>query len=430
MDTAYLHGPMSSCEEFELPTNTITPRESQPSPSKRGKILLFLVLALVVAYWTGIFVSLEPGILIGVSDFSGFYAAGKMVLTGHSSQVYDYRAEVEAQRPFVVEGRSPVLPFVFAPYSLALFAPLATLSYPHAVVVWFAINIAILLAIPFLLRHRLQTTNKYLAFAFIGMAFFYPLSISLVQGQLTPLTLLLFTLAFLSLSDGHGFRAGAILAVALFKPQFVFPLLLVFISTKHWNAVRGFCWSCLALLGLSSLLVGWKSTLGFPAAMIQSARLPASIGEPGAEGMANVRGLLQWLLDSHLPHKSILLMAAAASALLLIGLLVVIAQQPRISELGFALIITITVLASYHCYKHDMGLVILALFLVGHYLTAREMTNLRIALGVGAALTLLVPSILPSYAAVTALILFSTVLVNELVGLRKVQSASSERPVS
>jgi hypothetical protein len=401
-------------EQPQLSADPVSPRSHEPLRKSPAKIVLAAAIVFVLTYWSGTFVSLTPGILAGVSDFSGFYAAGKMVLTGHASKVYDYQAEVEAQRPFVVEGRSPVLPFVFAPYSLFLFTLLARLSYPHAVVTWFAINILILLTIPFLLRRRLKVTDERLALALIGMAFFYPLNLSLAQGQLTPLTLLLFTLVFLNLCDRHDFTAGCILAVALLKPQFVVPLLVVFVCTRNWRALRGFCWSCLVLFGLSLLLVGWKSTVGYPAAMIQSATLPASIGEPAAQDMTNVRGLLQWLLDSHLPRKSISLIAAAASVMLLIGLAAVMATQQAVSELGFALVMTITVLGSYHCYKHDMGLLILALFFVAHHLTLHNATKLRLALGMCGGLMLLAPSILSPHASVVLQILFSAVLVTEM----------------
>lgn len=417
---------MSSCQQSELPISANGPRDAGASKTRADKAIVVIVTLLVAAYWIGMFLSLRPGVLRGVTDFSGFYAAGKMVLTGHSSEVYYYPAEVEAQRPFVVEGRSPVLPFVFAPYSLAIFAPLAALPYGQAVLIWFCINVGFLLAIPFLLQSRLHLTDKQIALALISMAFFYPLSVTLAQGQMTPSTVLLFTITFLSLSNGRDFRAGAALAVALYKPQFVLSLLLVFLFTKNWKALRGFGCACLALFGASLVLVGWRAAIGFPAAMLQSAKLPANIGEPGAERMANIRGLLQWLLDAHMGHHSVLLIAGAASALLIMGLLIVMLQQPTLSELGFALVILVTVLASYHCYMHDMGLIILALFLVGHYLTVQERTTLRVTLGVSACVVLISSSMLPPPVTVALVLLFTTVLTIEYLG--SPQGKTSDEP--
>lgn len=200
-----------------------------------------------------------------------------MLLSGHSSEIYDYDAELKAQRRSVVEDRSPVMPFVFAPYSLALFAPLAILPYSYAVLLWYGVNVALLVAVPLLLRHRLNMNSNHVAFAVISMGLFYPITTALAQGQLMPLTPFLFTLVFLSLEQGRDFRAGCLLAVAVYKPQFVVPLLLVLAFLSHWRAVRGFCLCCVGLFGVSVALAGWRSTMRFPQAMIRFAKSPVNL---------------------------------------------------------------------------------------------------------------------------------------------------------
>ena len=392
-----------------------------------ARVLVCIALLLVVAYWTGLYLAQEQSLLGGASDFAVLYSIGKMVLNGQSSHIYDYAAQVMALRQLFGAGHTLMPPFTIGPYVLVLFAPLAMLRYPVAVLVWYAANAAMLIAIPFLLRRPLRISGKLIALAFLSLGFFYPISVALIQGQLTPLTLLLFTLVFLNLRKQRDFIAGSILALALYKPHFVLPLLLVLAFDRNWKAIRGFVCAVAMLFAASVVLVGWHSTVGFPKAILALSKLAPRISEPGAERMVNVRGLTQWLLASHLPHGLVMLIAGLTS-LALVCLLIMLVRRNPISELGFALVVTITVLASYHCYTHDLGLVILALFLVAQYLTAQDMTNLRIALAIGAGCTLFAPSILPSPATVMVLLLFSAMLISEFVQWHTLQGASSGDP--
>src|SRR5664279_293232 len=210
--------------------------------AKRGaRFLPSLAIGVLLLYSVGTFIQQKRALLAGTSDFSCFYSAGKMVVTGNGSRIYDYEAQKEAQRPFFVPNlRRSVLPFVFVPFVLVIFAPLAVLTYAHALMLWFALNVCLLISIPFLLRRRLNLSDSHLALALLVMTFFLPCSLSLAQGQPTILVLVLFTLAFLDLDEGHDFHAGCVLALTIFKPQFALPLLLALAITRRWKSLAGF----------------------------------------------------------------------------------------------------------------------------------------------------------------------------------------------
>jgi hypothetical protein len=107
------------------------------------------------------------------NDFACFYRAGRMVVTGEGYRVYELSAEREyddalGTKSVGADGKAVSLPFVFAPFTLVLFAPLAELSFQQAAFVWYTLNVAILLALPFLLRRRLDLSPNTLALTLIA----------------------------------------------------------------------------------------------------------------------------------------------------------------------------------------------------------------------------------------------------------------------
>ncbi len=211
------------------------------------------------------------------SDFTACYRAGQMVGAGQGAQVYNYdaasnygpalEAQMAATHQHLVLKR-----FVSAPFVLLIFAPLSYLSHYHAEIVWYVINVCLMLAWPLLLLKVLK--GKVLVFALLGPVFFIPVVVGMVQGQTSTLTLFLFALCYVSLREGRPVLAGSALAMAAIKPQFVIPALLVLVLCKYWKAVGSFFATSLGLLALSSLLVGWRTALSYPAAWIRFNVLP------------------------------------------------------------------------------------------------------------------------------------------------------------
>lgn len=383
------------------------------------KFVAPLLIVLALLYCAGTFLQQRKSLLAGISDFSCFYSAGKMVVTGNGSSLYNYEAQKQAQLPFFVSLpglKRSVLPFVFIPFILVIFAPLALLSYAHALTLWYVVNVVLLLSVPFLLRRKLGLTSGQLSLAVFVSAFFLPSSISLAQGQPTIVVLVLFTLILLALDKGSDLSAGCLLALTIFKPQFALPLLLAFVITKKWRAIAGFASTSLALFGVSVGLVGWKTTLSYPAAVAAFTRLPANKGgEYGPEGMSNLRGMFLFFLNRHLSAETIHALILVSSLLMLAVVLALVhAHRPRISQLDFSLLIIVTVLASYHAYTHDLVLLLIPIFIVANHVGREAFSQFRLALGMCAGLLLILPSLLPPPAVtVLAVLLFFALLLKE-----------------
>ena len=383
-----------------------------------GKGVLIAVFIAVSIVYVALFFQFQrhpvTGALSGASDFSCIYWVGKVALSHDRLRIYDlalqasYDASLDAE--LAPGNHFTRHRFIFPPFVLLLYAPLALLSYAHAVAVWYALNVALLLSFPFLLRGVLQLGNRSLALALLITPLFLPVLNQLGQGQMSILLLLIFTLTYRYLAQSMDLRAGSMLALATFKPQFVLLLLLVLVLTRNWKALQGFTATCGGLLAVSVGLVGWRATLGYPQAMLQFSHLPAKLGGEVPEVMFNLRGFIVDTFGSHLSGRelhSVILLASAA--LLSLALIPFVRRQPRISAMGFSLIVTVTLLASYHAYVHDMTLLLLPFLLLASYIAETDLTPLRLAMALTGGSLFIITSIYPPWFPI-CLLLFSVTL--------------------
>jgi hypothetical protein len=390
------------------------------------------VVLVAITCYAAICLYLKPTLAgRSIRDFSCFYRAGKMVRAGQGAKVYDFASEQQYDEMWRAELVAPGQHFmsqyfVSAPFILLIFAPLSCLTFAHAEVTWYWINAGMLLTYPFLLVGVLQR-SKLLALAVLATPFFIPVEIALIEGQQSILLLLLFTVLFRELARGHEAASGCILALSTFKPQLALPMLLVLVVTRRWRAVAGFCASCFALFWTCVALVGWHTTLSFPRVLqeFNQIRGPAGIHP---DIMINVRGMLYLLLHTQVSEFVLVVLTFAASVLLMIALVVTF-RQPRqpISGLHFSLVVTLTLLASYHAYMHDLTLLLLPFLLVVSYLPQLPATVPRVGLivAIGAIPFILISS--PSYQQIVlrlsiALFAFAVLLFLEVVNTQHVGS--------
>jgi Glycosyltransferase family 87 len=150
------------------------------------KTAFVLYLAGVIALNALILWQVHNSILEGYSDFAALYTAGKLVQQGRASALYDRRTQWQVQQEFAsaVKIRRGPLPYIRPPFEALLFWPLAHLKYPAACLLWMALKVVILLAVPFLLlpiRGEPKATSGILG-GLVGLAFF-PVVFDLLQGQ-------------------------------------------------------------------------------------------------------------------------------------------------------------------------------------------------------------------------------------------------------
>jgi len=334
------------------------------------KRTLVLVLAGFALLHGLIFWQLHDSIFRGYGDFASFYTAGKIVQQGESARLYDRGLQWQVQQQFAssVKIRNGPLPYIRPPFEALLFLPFAYLDYPVAFVAWTAVNVLVLLTVPFLLVRETGAwapVPSPLARGFLSLGFF-PIAFDLVQGQDSILLLMLLALAFVSLQKGSELRAGAWLGLGLFKFHLVVPLFLVLLLTRRMKATVGFIGVASVLGLLSVAVVGWPALVGYPGYLWALNEAPALAGMK-AQAMPNIRGLLTPFLG----HGRVPL--PVQGALLGISILGVVSMakvwpaggDSLRNRVGFSFCIVATIFTSYYANSYDLTLLILPLLLVG-----------------------------------------------------------------
>ena len=142
-------------------------------------------------------------------DFATFYTAGRIVRQGLSRHLYQLPVQRQIQHPFA----DAFLPYLHPPFEALLFVPLTVFSYPHALLVWDALNLLVWGLVAFRLRETGYRLGKAVWW---GLCAVFLLAI-LMLGQDTLLLAAVFLLSFLALKRGRERAAGIWLGAGLFS---------------------------------------------------------------------------------------------------------------------------------------------------------------------------------------------------------------------
>ena len=238
-----------------------------------------------------------PLALAGRADFRQFYAAGAMVRSGYSRNLYEYATQKQFQDA-LVSPKPTALPFVSPAYHALIFAPLSALSYPAAYLVFLACNVTALIICFILLRpwmQNLRVVYPWLPFAiFLG---FLPVAYALIQGQDSLFLTTLLAGAFVLLDRQQNFHAGILAGLALFKFPIVLPIALLFLIWRRWSFLLGFAATAITLAAISVALTGPGQTKLYISSLLSIAGLRPPVSDLSRypivlEQMANVHGFV------------------------------------------------------------------------------------------------------------------------------------------
>lgn len=235
-------------------------------------ILLALTGLAIVAWCALSPTGLDPlGKPLG-TDFLSFYAASKLVLTGHAAQAYSVPLHHAAEA--AVFGRDVgYAAFFYPPLFLLICAPLANLAYFPALLAWLGATGAAYLTS---MRAWLSARNGWLdALAFPAVL------INLGHGQNA------FLSAALIGSGAHWLNrrpvlAGVAFGLLAYKPHLGLLLPVALIIARRWTTFVSAAATVLAFAGGSLLVLGPDAWAGFAAdAHLARATLEAGLVEPG-----------------------------------------------------------------------------------------------------------------------------------------------------
>jgi GT2 family glycosyltransferase len=311
------------------------------------------------AFWTVYWFSFVRGNLRG-PDFFNFYAAARLYVTQGGSAVYDIALQRQAE--LEITGQDPsrfiVLPYFHPPYYTLLISPLAFLDYRHAYYAMAAFNVLLAAAlIAILVTTSLSVRGRGWLVAGAMIAGFFPLFVTVLQGQSDLVVLVPLAAAYAAWARGRYEWAGAFSALALAKPQLLLLIPVLFIARRAWRALAAFA-GVLAGLGLLSVATfGVGAVLGYLNAVgtwAVTGRLPNTdqlvYTDPAVYSLRNI-------LEA-LPGGG-KVVAFVILVLLLALIALSLSWRPDKPRLDFALAIAASLVLSPHQNVHDLVLLVI-----------------------------------------------------------------------
>jgi len=324
-------------------------------------------------FWGAYWVNFVRGNLAG-PDFFSFYAGARLYVLKGGSAVYDLA--LQKQYELQITGQAPdsfvVLPYFHPPYYTLLIAPLAALSYKQAYYAMAAFNLLLtIVLVALLVRNSLSIHGRAAFVAAAMIAGFFPLFVTVLQGQSDLVVLVPLAAAYVSWAHGRRGWAGIFSALALAKPQLLLLIPLLFLARRAWRGLVGFAGGVLAL-GLVSV-----ATFGLGAVWTYL----SDVGTWAITGRLPAGGQLVYTDTAVYSLRNILEAlpggGKAAALVVLVLLLALVALslswRPDKPRLDFALAVAASLVLSPHQNVHDLALLVIPGFALADLALAGEL---------------------------------------------------------
>jgi hypothetical protein len=167
-------------------------------------------------------------------DFTEFYGAGKIVLSGRLDKLYDRNEQTSAQKDIVLE-RDAFVPFAYPPQMALFYSLFSMIPFQASYLLHTFLMIAALVYSLYLLQGIGFYRSIYFEFVLAAMLFYYPIFRAVLGGQNTPITILLLSASYAALRAEKQVLAGIYLGLLLYKPQLSIVLLCLLLLIGKWR---------------------------------------------------------------------------------------------------------------------------------------------------------------------------------------------------
>jgi hypothetical protein len=320
-------------------------------------LLFFSLLGQLAVVWTQIGEMRD-----GYFDFALYYSAARIINDGKGTSLYELEVQRQYQKEFRPAASDRDLPFNHPPYELLPLLIPAKLSFSVAHLVWSVFNIALLGLILARVFQFIEANHRALS-ALMLFAFF-PTLTTLKMGQDSIITTYLLVETFVTLRRKQFTRAGGLLALGLYKPQFVLPLVGILALRRKWQCVIAFLTVGLLLGTVSLGMVGANGLLGLVSLWVPMLHRGHVVWP---ELMTNLRGIFYVTLGVlHVSGMTNTL--TLVSSVLVYGMTIRLwstdTERSNLFDLSFALALVATALVSFHLYSYDGTLLIIPLIIM------------------------------------------------------------------
>jgi hypothetical protein len=323
------------------------------------------------------------------TDFLHFYTLGSLALAHRGADLYNMRAQSElaAQR---VPASAGIRYFpLYPPQVSILFAPLARLSYPGALVLWLTLGSLIYGLCCYAVWRACSNLRDH-GFTVLILALAFPAFWHLIAwGQTSALALALFVLAFFALRAQREFLAGLALGCLIFKPQLGLAAAIVFVITLRWRIIAGALLSAAPELGGAWLYYGLRPLREWIQVLLN---IPHTL--PLFEPRPYQTHCLRTFWTMLIPWPSASFALYVISAFLICALTIACWRSRMPLSLRFSALLLATVLLAPHLTVYDLVILAPAFLLLSDWLAAQgddASHSLKLLLYLAFALPLLGP---------------------------------------
>lgn len=311
------------------------------------------------------------------TDFLHFYTLGLIAREHRAPELYDMKVQSELAARHVPQASGlPYLP-LYPPQTSILFAPLAHLSYAHALVVWWMVSAILYFLCCYWVWRTCPNLQTHRVTVAILAAAFPALFHLIAWGQTSALALACFTGTYLSLRSKRQFLAGIVVGCLAFKPQLALAGAVVFIAAGAGKVVIG-----ATLSGLAQFLVGvlYYGSQAFHdwLWMLRNLRSALPVLEPKIYQTYCLRTFWSMLI----PIPGLALVLYALSAALLLGITILLWRRPSMPlSVRFSALLFATVLVAPHLTVYDLVILAPALLLLPDWLISVPMNDVKSNIG-------------------------------------------------
>lgn len=241
---------------------------------------VFVVTAFVLGEWL-----LDANGAKIADDFTGFWAAGRLVLQGQGA-VYDWDLHKAAAVAALGHDFAGGYPQFYPPHYFLLVTLVALIPYTFAHVLW-----VVLTPLPFVYVVT-RIVNDRLGIL-LALAFPAMLANAMI-GQNGCITAALVGGALVALDRNRPLLAGCLIGLLTYKPHFgvLFPLALI--CTWQWRAFASAAAVAVGLVVVSTLVLGTSAWTGFFDALMTVNRNVFGIGTADYAKLQSVFGLVRF----------------------------------------------------------------------------------------------------------------------------------------
>jgi len=207
---------------------------------KLTKTHYLLILALGLAFRTALFVNLPPTLAVCATDYSPFYAGGKLLGSPH---IYE-PAAVFAVLDRAMGCHTAWAVWIKPPFYAVFMWPLAQLPFLWALWIWRVLGVGALAGFVWL-----WPGNRLAAAALLAWS--SPVAANFTNGQDVAFLLLFIAAGYRLIKRGSPFAAGLVLGLCAVKFHLFLLLPLLLIQKRAWRTLGGLTATGAALTALS-----------------------------------------------------------------------------------------------------------------------------------------------------------------------------------